>query len=358
MRQRARKSCELALFQCFGCTVIFLSSYRSCRLSLIQNTLPKDWPRLAHSFSHRFGWVCAAPSISQAEAKRPKRVPPPRPQPVFTEGPYVAPEPTEPMDPTAALAARREAFEAKRSHAVEQAQARLHARLEKEQRRRESQPPPAAAARPPPPLPQLQQPSGSVLGRAPPPPGPKPAASWLAKHLALPIPVAKLNKSAATPTAAGEKSAPAPQLVVPSPSTPSHVPPPPALAAAAAEPSTVEAQMAQLDAAAKLAREAKESARVLAAHRQRQAKTAYHAMQEVRATLPAFLLRDTILEAVREHQVGEPARPQVPQIHTRGGQRGENANQTNAMQLPAGRRKRCSQRPAPQKYKKSITATA
>ena len=287
----------------------------------------------------RAGWVWAAPSISQAEAKRPKRVPPPRPKPVFTEGPYVAPEPTEPMDPAAALAARREAFETKRSQAVEQAQAQLHARLEKEQRRRESQPPPAAAARPPPPPPQPQQPSGSALGRAPPPPGPKPAASWLAKHLALPIPAAKPNKPAATPAAAGEKSATTSQVVAPPPSTPSSAPPPPA-AAAAAEPSAVEAQVAQLDAAAKLAREAKESARVLAAHRQRQAKPAYQAMQEVRATLPAFSLRDTILEAVREHQV----RDSTPQPHTcpsnphtRATARGlHNANQTNAMRaLPS-----------------------
>jgi hypothetical protein len=101
----------------------------------------------------------------------------------------------------------------------------------------------------------------------------------------------------------------APQLVAPSVPTPSHAPPPPAAAAAAtAEPSAVETQLAQLDAAAKLAREAKESARLLAAHRQRQAKPAYQAMQEVRATLPAFSLRDSIVEAVREHQVREPTR--------------------------------------------------
>jgi HrpA-like RNA helicase len=242
-------------------------------------------------------------------------VPPPRPKPVFSEGPYVAPEPIEPMDPAAALAARREAFEAKRSQAVEQAQAQLHARLMKEQRRRESQPPPAATARPPPLQPQqpsgsvLGKASGSVLGKAPPPSGPKPAASWLAKHLALPIPAAKPSKSAATPAAAGEKSVAAPQLVAPSPPTPSHALPPPAAAAAAtAEPSAVETQLAQLDAAAKLAREAKESARVLAAHRQRQAKPEYQAMQKVRATLPAFSLRESIVEAVREHQVREPTR--------------------------------------------------
>ena len=63
--------------------------------------------------------------------------------------------------------------------------------------------------------------------------------------------------------------------------------------------------VARMDAAAAAARDAKESARVLSGHRQRQAKPAYRAMQAVRASLPAFQLRDTILAAVREHQVSE-----------------------------------------------------